>query len=138
MRKLDPYPLWIGSIIDGWSLPGIHDAGIRAVVDLASNEAPIRVSRDLVYCRFPIVDGARNDRNMLRLAVDTVESLLRDNVPTIVFCSAGLSRSPAVAAAAISRLSHQSLADCLAMITAGHAHDVAAGLIVDMQELLSL
>src|SRR5436189_2563319 len=103
MRKLDPYPLWIGSIIDGWSLPGIHSAGIRAVVDLASNEAPIKVTRDLVYCRFPIVDGARNDRNMLRLAINTVESLLRGNVPTIVFCSAGLSRSPAVAAAAIAR-----------------------------------
>jgi hypothetical protein len=136
MRKVDPYSLWVGSIVDGWNLQGLHGQGIRAIIDLASNEAPIKLTRDLMYCRVPIVDGVGNDRVLLRLALDTLEALVRADVPTLVFCSAGMSRSPAFAAAAVARISQQPLVDCLAQITAGHAHDVGAGLICDMQEVL--
>jgi hypothetical protein len=89
-----------------------------------------------MYCRFPIVDGIGNNRTQLRLAIDTLETLLRAEVPTFVYCSAGMSRSPAVAAAAISRIARQPLIDCLTRITAGHAHDVAPGFICDVQAVL--
>lgn len=136
MRHVPPYSLWLGSVVDAWDLPGLHRLGIQAIVDLASNEAPIKLTRDLTYCRLPIVDGVGNDLLKLRLAVDTLEALLRANVPTLVFCSAGMSRSPAVAAPAVVRIYGQPLIDCLAQITAGHPHDVAAGMICDVQAVL--
>jgi hypothetical protein len=82
------------------------------------------------------VDGIGNNRAQLRLAIDTLEALLRAEVPTLVYCSAGMSRSPAVAAAAISRITGQPLVECLTNITAGHAHDVAPGFICDIQTVL--
>jgi hypothetical protein len=138
MRKLEPYSLWVGSIVDGWNLRQLHGVGIRAIVDLASNEAPIKLTRDLIYCRFPIVDGVGNNRTTLRLVVETLAALVQADVPTLVFCSAGMSRSPLIAAAAIARLSGQPLLDCLSQITTGHAHDVGASLIWDVQETMVL
>jgi protein-tyrosine phosphatase len=136
MRQLEPYSLWLGSVVNAWELPALHRVGIQAIVDLASNEAPIKLTRDLTYCRFPIVDGNGNDLARLRLAVDTLEALLRAAVPTFLFCSAGMSRSPAVAAAAIARITKLPLLDCLTQITTGHAHDVAPGFICDVQAVL--
>lgn len=136
MRKVEPYALWIGSVVDAWDLPALHRHEIRAIVDLASNEAPIKLTRDLTYCRFPIVDGIGNNRAQLRLAIDTLEALVRAEIATLVYCSAGMSRSPAVTAAAMARITGQSLVDCLTHITAGHAHDVAPGFICDIQAVI--
>ena len=36
----------------------LFDAGIRAVVDVAFEELPDRLPRQLVYCRFPLNDGS--------------------------------------------------------------------------------
>ena len=41
---------------------------------------------------------------MLRAAVELVAGLIRDAVPTLVGCGAGLSRSPCIAGAAIARV----------------------------------
>jgi hypothetical protein len=136
MRELEPYSLWLGSVVDAWNLADLHREGVQAIVDLASNEAPIKLTRDLTYCRFPIVDGIGNNRTQLRLAIDTLEALLRAEVPTLVYCSAGMSRSPAVAAAAIARITRRPLVECLTHITAGHAHDVAPGFVCDVQAVL--
>jgi protein-tyrosine phosphatase len=56
-----------------------------------------------VYLRFPIVDNEGNPEWLLRAAVEAVTGLLRAGVPTLVACSAGASRSPAVAAVALAR-----------------------------------
>ena len=136
MRKVEPYSLWLGSVVDAWDLAALHRLEIRAIVDLASNEAPIKLTRDLTYCRFPIVDGIGNDRAQLRLAIDTLEALVRAEIATLVYCSAGMSRSPAITAAAIGRITDQSLVDCLTHITAGHAHDVAPGFVCDIQAVM--
>jgi len=136
MRRIEPYSLWLGTVVDAWDLRGVLSHGIEAIVDLASNEAPIGITRDVIYYRFPIVDGGANSQATLRFAIDTVVSLLQADVPTLVFCSAGMSRTPAIAAAAISRVSGLAYPECLAQITAGHAHDVAPGLIVDVQNAL--
>jgi hypothetical protein len=135
MRKLEPYSLWLGSVVDAWDLAALHRRGIQAIVDLASNEAPIELTRDLTYCRFPIVDGIGNDRAQLRLAIGTLEALVLAEIPTLVYCSAVMSRSPAVAAAAIARITSQPLVDCLTRVTAGYAHDVAPGFICDVQSV---
>src|SRR4051812_8898735 len=101
MRCIEPHPLWLGHAGDLRAPQGLLGAGLRAVVDLASNEPIPALPRDLTYCRFPLFDGPGNDPALLRLAIRTVAELLRTQVPTIVCCSVGMSRSLALAAAAI-------------------------------------
>lgn len=98
MRNVIPNILWIGNALDVADLTQIYDAGIEAIVDLALDEKPAMLSRDLIYCRFPLNDGGGNPRQHLRAAVEGVESLIAKQIPTLVFCSAGMSRSLGVGA----------------------------------------
>ena len=100
MRKIEPYSLWVGNVGDVWDLRRVHEEGIAALVDLAVNEPPAKVTRELVYCRFPLVDGLGNATWLLRTAIETTAALVARRVPTLVYCSAGLSRSRLIAAAA--------------------------------------
>lgn len=93
--------LWLGHAGDLRHLRQLHDVGIRAIVDLAADEPFPSPSRDLIYCRFPIVDGPGNPPELLRLALTTIAALLQTQTPTLVACSAGLSRTPALCAAAL-------------------------------------
>ena len=77
MRQIPGYSLWLGHVGDVRDLRGIHTAGILAIVDLAMNETPATVTRELAYCRFPLIDGSGNPRWLLRAAVETVACLLR-------------------------------------------------------------
>src|SRR5215207_1271751 len=60
MRKVDGYPLWIGNAGDLRRSMELHAQGIEAVVDLAASEPAATLPREVVYCRFPIVDGGGN------------------------------------------------------------------------------
>ena len=51
-----------------------------------------------------MIDGAENPRWLIRAAVETVASLVRQGTPTLVCCGAGMSRAPAVAGAAVALL----------------------------------
>src|SRR5947209_6676853 len=101
MRRVTNYQLWIGHVIDVADLRSIHDLGIEALIDLGINEPVPTITRELVYCRFPLLDGAGNRLELLQLAVQTTAKLIIASISTWVFCSAGMSRSPAVAAAAL-------------------------------------
>lgn len=101
MQQISQYPLWLGHAGDGRNVQQLFAAGIRARVELAGEEAPAPTPRDLIACRFPLVDGAGNDEQVLALALRTVAELMRREVPTLVCCGAGMSRSPAVAAGAL-------------------------------------
>jgi hypothetical protein len=128
MRIIAPYSLWLGHVGDARDLRGVLNAGIAALVDLALNETPATVTRELVYCRFPLVDGAGNPPWLLRAAVDTTAGLLRSQTPTLVYCASGMSRSLTIAAAAIGLLDNRPLADCLAQLAQGGPHDVSPAL----------
>jgi protein-tyrosine phosphatase len=101
MRRVGEYPLWIGTARDARDLRAVLDAGIEAIVDLAMDEPPVQPTRELVYLRFPLVDGGGNPPWLLSTTVWGVAGLLRAKCPTLVACSAGMSRSVAIAAAAI-------------------------------------
>ncbi len=125
MRRVQPYELWIGNTGDLADMRGTIDAGVRAVVDLALNERPPQLPRELVYCRFPLVDGAGNDLWTLVTAIEMVANLIKLKVPVLVCCSAGLSRSPAIVAAALSRVEQRRPEDCLKSVSKIASHDVA-------------
>jgi hypothetical protein len=128
VRQIHPHSLWIGHAGDARDLRGVLDAGIQAIVQLAAEEPPLTVTRDLVYCRFPLLDGVGNPPWLLRAAVTTVVHLLQSNVPTLLACGGGLSRSPAIAAAALAACFERSSTDCLADLGRMGVSDVSPGL----------
>lgn len=136
MRQVPGYHLWLGNARDRRDIRGVLHAGIRAMVDLALEEPQVAVTRELTYCRFPLLDGADNPPWLLGAAVDTIAALLRFDVPTLVCCGAGMSRSPALATAAIATIRGLQLGDVFDEIGAaiGPA-DVSPGLIADLQRL---
>jgi protein-tyrosine phosphatase len=127
--------LWLGHVGHAADLRALHDAGIVAVVDLALNEPPVRLTREMVYCRVPLLDGVGNPPWLLRMAVDVVVGLLRARTPTLLHCSAGLSRAPAVAACALAVGHDRDPDECLQELARSRTLDVSPGL---WQELLGL
>jgi hypothetical protein len=99
MRRIDGYPLWIGTARDARAIKEVLDAGIEAIVDLAMLCEPVKPPRELVYLRFPLVDGGGNPPWLICAAVHAVEGLVRLGVPALVACDGGMSRSVAIAAA---------------------------------------
>lgn len=101
MRQIEGYPLWIGTSRDARDIKEVLAAGIEAVVDLAVMCEPLTPTRELVYLRFPLADGADNPPWQLTAAVHAVAGLVRLGVPTLIVSDGGTSRSPAIAAAAV-------------------------------------
>jgi protein-tyrosine phosphatase len=128
MRAIVRDLLWIGTAVDAGNIKAVLDAGILAVVDLAIEEKPVLFPRDILYCRVPMVDGEGNAPPILRVAIDTTTTLLRYRVPTLVACAGGMSRSPAVAAAALSLVRGTSPDSMLEEIAATGPHDIVPGL----------
>ena len=98
MHELHPNLLWLGHAFDVREPRPLFDAGISAVVDVAYEESPATLPRQLIYLRIPLNDGGGNEPSTLRLAVQIVVDLMHSNTRTIVACSAGMSRSPTIAA----------------------------------------
>jgi hypothetical protein len=138
MRRIDGYALWLGHRGDVSDPQGIVATGILAVVDLALNEPPALFPRDLIYCRFPLIDGPGNPLWLIRAAVETVACLLRSGMPTLVYCSAGLSRSPCVAGAAIAVERRLSLDQGLKLVLRSGPADVSLRLWSDVRASFAL
>lgn len=100
MRQLEELSLWIGTARDARDIKNVLNLGIKSIIDLALEEPPIHPTRDLVYLRFPLVDGTGNPTWIMEGALAMVEEAIRTRVPTLLACGAGMSRSPAVAAIA--------------------------------------
>jgi protein-tyrosine phosphatase len=135
MQQITPFSLWIGSVGDLRDLRQLHDAGIRAVVQLAYEELPVTPARDFVTYRFPLVDGADNDPELLRLAVASLTQLLERKFATMVCCQAGRSRSPGIASAALARLTGTPLLECVRQIVAIRPCFVHPALLAQLQTL---
>ena len=88
--------------------------------------------RDMITCRFPLVDGPGNPRQLLVRAIDMVVNLLRSGTPTLVYCGAGISRSPYIAAAAIALLRGSDPGDARDFVTRSGPADLSAGLWEDI------
>jgi hypothetical protein len=135
VRQVALFPLWIGNALDAADVRRIHDAGIAALVDLALNEPMPSLTRELIYCRFPLIDGPGNRQELLRLAIQTTSQLIGAGTATLVFCSAGMSRSPAIAAIALSQVTGRSPHDCLAQVIADAPVDLSPGLWSDLVQV---
>ena len=58
-------------------------AGVVAVINLAAEEPASVLPRDMIYCRFPIMDGLQSGRGFLDAAIQTLVSLLNGGIPPL-------------------------------------------------------
>lgn len=129
--------IYVGNALDARDLSLLYANEIAAVVDLAANELPAQLGRDLIYCRIPLLDGGENSEALLETAIRTTTLLLRQQFRTLIACSAGMSRSPAIAAAVISLETDTPAEECLAQVVAQGPHDVAPDLWASVVRLLA-
>ena len=138
MTRISPHSLWIGHAGDGRNYPTLHRDRVRALVQLAAEEPPDSPPRDFLYCRFPLMDGGPNDSDVLFLVVNFVTELLRMEMPTLLYCSAGLSRSPAIAAVAMAFHTRRQLNECLRDVGKCRRVDVSPGLWSYLHEIFDV
>ncbi len=136
MNQILPYPLWLGHAGESRDFPKIFDLGVKVLVQLAAEEPSLQTPREVVFCRFPLLDGSGNRAELLFLAVSTVASLIKMRVPTLVTCGAGISRCPAVVAAALSMIYHEPPESYLEKILEHHHADVSPGFWQEITSLL--
>lgn len=136
IRKVHLDLIYLGNASDARDLRRIYDNHIRAVVDLAMNEAPAQLGRDIAYFRIPLNDGGGNDDGLIVLSIRTVVSLVQSQIPTLVACSAGMSRAPCIIAASIAMLTRRELDDCLMEIARGAPHDISPVLWTHIKNLV--
>lgn len=125
MRELIVGKLWMGNTQDIQDVRSVLSLGVRAIIDVAANETPVLYPRDISYCRLPINDGWENDQALLRLAVYSAAEFLRVQTPTLIVCSAGMNRSPSIAAAALAIVAQLGPDEALLQIAANRPIDVA-------------
>lgn len=136
MRRVTGRALWLANAGDLRDPRALFAEGIEAVVELADSETFAVLPRDLVRCRFPLSDGGPNPAWLLRLAVESVATLLRAGVPVAVCCSAGMSRSVCAAAAGIALAEGYPLAAALSIVAGRGPVDVSPGVLAQFQRVL--
>ncbi len=134
MHVVVPDQLWQGNAADGRDAKALFAANIALVIDLAKEEPPASLPRDIAYCRIPLYDGAGNDVALLNLSVTTLHAALAGGLRTLVVCSAGMSRSPSVVAVALSELKQCPAEEVLSLLTETQPHDISPAF---WQELLA-
>ncbi len=120
--------VWIGHAGDLRDVQATLAVGVRAVVDLADSEPAIRYPRDVIYCRLPLIDGAGNAAVTIQIAAQATALLIRAKLRVMVACSAGLSRSVAIVAAAYAQVDGRSPDDVLRQIASSGPSDLSPAL----------
>ena len=136
MTRVEPFLLWLGRLGEGRASEKLESRGIRAVVQLAVEERAFDLQREIVFCRFPLVDGCGNDPALLAVAIHSTAALIERKVPVLVCCGAGMSRSPSIAAAGLALAERLPPAQALEIVSRHCPTDVLPGLWQEIVELL--
>lgn len=136
MRRIPSKSLWLGHAGDLHDSRAVAEASIEAVLELADSEPLASFPRELIRCRFPLADGGGNPPWLLRLAAETVASLLKEGVSVLICCSGGMSRSLCVAAGGLALAEQVSLEEALAIVAANGPADVSPGLLAEVRAAL--
>ena len=136
MRQVPNTTCWIGNARDYGAHRELFDRGIEAVVQLAAEEPVIATPRELMCFRLPLLDGAGNDPARLKLAINVVAQLIAAGIPTLVSCSAGMSRSPAIVAAALAQVEQADVGEVLLRVIADGPREVSAALWREILQLV--
>lgn len=137
MNQIIPHSLWVGHAGDGRDYRKMLDAGIQALVQVAIEELPLQPPRELIYLRVPLLDGINNQPELLSLAITTAATLLKSHQPTLICCSAGMSRAPLIAAAGLSLAHEEPLEACMQQVAHYRRCDVSPGLWSEVRAILA-
>jgi len=132
MRHVPGANLWIDSVTSWGQGIAIQEAKIKAFVTLAQEDRPFQPGREAIVHRFPLVDGAGNPPELIRSAIETVAELVREEVPTLIRCSSSMSRSAAVAAAALAQAKNLDASQTVARLCAACNVDVSLPLWLEI------
>ena len=127
--------LCVGDAISARNLKTIYEHEFAAVVDLALNEPPAVLGRDVIYCRFPLSDDDSNRDEVVAAAIVCLCGLIRQRLKVLVACSAGMSRSPVIAAASIAMTTGDELGETLLRVVAQGPHDVSATFLTSVERV---
>lgn len=136
MREVIPHVLWTGNALDARNVKGLMDAGFQVVVDLAMEEPPIQLPRDIVYCRFPLLDGEGNSPVILKSAIDLVVNFVNGRQRTLIACSGGMSRSPLIASAVLATIEKSDFDKAIQHVIRTGPCDISPALYVAIKELV--
>ena len=125
--------LWLGNALEIRDPKLLFDLQIQAIVDLAYEEQPAVPARSFLYQRFPLTDSEGNDHAILRFAIQSLAQLLDAELTTAVGCSAGMSRSPTIAAFASSLHSGENPQDVIERIAQERALEINPALWREVQ-----
>lgn len=137
MFHFTPHALWLGNSGSTRDPRTIFASGITTVVELAMEEPPARLAREMCQLRFPLSDGGGNPRSLLALTLRTVAALLRTETPTLLCCSMGMSRTPATAAFALELATGVPATQILQEIRARTVCDVSPALWAEMMDAMA-
>lgn len=126
--------LWIGNAFNGRDAKQLFANRIQAVVDLAEEEPPAQLPRELIYCRFPLRDGIGNRADILQIAISTVTSFVQKEITVLVCCSGGMSRSPTIASFALARIGTRSPSEWLNEMNGRMPLDLSPALWNEVQQ----
>lgn len=96
--------LYVGTVEGAETPSALQAHDIDTIVSLTFVGPEVAVPQDIDYTSVPMMDGPRNDSDEFSRAVTTVLERLRAGDCVLVHCSAGASRSVAVAAVAVALL----------------------------------
>jgi protein-tyrosine phosphatase len=137
MYESIPHLLWIGHAGDLLKPAAIEAAAIKAVLQVALAEQMPQLSRELLFAHFPILDGSGTTPGVVAAAVDLAATLIRNRVPTLICCSAGMSRSPCIAAGALAIARNIEPNEALLSIISDRPHDISPALWNAVCEVVS-
>lgn len=135
MRNFSGTSLWVGHVGDLRNISSVYEAEIEAIVEVADSEPRAILPRDFVRCRFPLSDGGENPTWILRLACDTVVSMLTEGINVLVCCSLGMNRSVCLASAALAKFRSEPFEEVLLRVATSGPADVSPGLVYDFQSI---
>ncbi len=117
--------IWIGNASDLRDIPSVLNNGVAAIIDLAAEEPFPTIPRATSYCRFALTDDGENNAADIQAAILAASTFVSVGLAIAICCSAGLSRSPSVAAATMSFISGDSLVASLELVSAVKHIDVS-------------
>ena len=108
--------LYIGGLDDAGDTEALVTHNITAVLKLTHSDPETPYPEAVTVSDHPMFDGPRNDFENFQAAVDRLTTFLKAGDTVLVHCSAGSSRSGAVAVAALARQENVSIDAELARI----------------------
>ena len=105
--------IYVGTESDAGDEPLLRKHGVDTVISLTHRNPE---TGDTTRVDVPMVDGPQNNYQAFAEAVETVVENVENDRCVLVHCSAGSSRSPSVAAAAITHLTENNLNEALNQI----------------------